>query len=92
MALQKWISLNLKIGSQILGLEEQLWRFSNTALLFQVTSILPEWITLIGNWRWKITTSMKNQWADIGQHFAIFPDGEIVTGRSMETSPACIRG
>ena len=34
----------------------------------------------------------ENGWADIGEHFAIFPDGEIVTGRSMETSPACIRG
>lgn len=34
----------------------------------------------------------KNGWADIGQHFSTFPDGSIVTGRSLETSPACIYG
>lgn len=33
-----------------------------------------------------------NGWMDIGQHFSIFPDGMIVTGRSLEHSPACIRG
>ena len=33
-----------------------------------------------------------NGWADIGQHFTTFPDGSIVTGRSMEKSPACITG
>lgn len=33
-----------------------------------------------------------NGWLDIGQHFSIFPDGKIVTGRSMELSPACIFG
>ncbi|MEX0308392.1 MAG: hypothetical protein AB3N12_13490 [Ruegeria sp.] len=31
-----------------------------------------------------------NGWADIGQHFSIFPDGVIVTGRSLNRSPACI--
>jgi len=29
-------------------------------------------------------------WNDIGQHFTTFPDGTIVTGRSMEQHPACI--
>lgn len=33
-----------------------------------------------------------NGWMDIGQHFSIFPDGMIVTGRNLELSPACIRG
>lgn len=33
-----------------------------------------------------------NGWADIGQHFTIFPDGTIMTGRKMEQSPACIFG
>ena len=33
-----------------------------------------------------------NGWADIGQHFTIFPDGSIVTGRNMEKSSACIYG
>lgn len=34
----------------------------------------------------------QNGWADMGQHFTIFPDGTILTGRSMESSPACIYG
>lgn len=33
-----------------------------------------------------------NGWMDIGQHFSIFPDGMIVTGRNLEVSPACIFG
>ena len=33
-----------------------------------------------------------NGWSDIGQHFSIFPDGVIVTGRSLNRSPACIYG
>jgi len=33
-----------------------------------------------------------NGWMDIGQHFSIFPDGKIVTGRGLEFSPACIFG
>lgn len=33
-----------------------------------------------------------NGWSDIGQHFTTFPDGTIVTGRSLESTPACIFG
>lgn len=33
-----------------------------------------------------------NGWSDIGQHFTSFPDGTILTGRSLETTPACIYG
>ncbi|PZX54671.1 N-acetylmuramoyl-L-alanine amidase [Algoriphagus ratkowskyi] len=33
-----------------------------------------------------------NGWSDIGQHFTSFPDGTIVTGRSLEATPACIYG
>ncbi|HEY0931284.1 MAG TPA: SH3 domain-containing protein [Gemmatimonas sp.] len=33
-----------------------------------------------------------NGWADIGQHFTSFPDGTIMTGRSLEQVPACIKG
>ncbi|MEM0999050.1 MAG: SH3 domain-containing protein [Bacteroidota bacterium] len=34
----------------------------------------------------------QNGWSDIGQHFSTFTDGTIVTGRSIERSPACIYG
>lgn len=33
-----------------------------------------------------------NGWNDIGQHFTTFPDGTIMTGRSLEQTPACIKG
>ncbi len=33
-----------------------------------------------------------NGWADIGQHFTIFPDGTVVTGRDLDASPAGIYG
>jgi SH3-like domain-containing protein len=33
-----------------------------------------------------------NGWSDIGQHFTTFPDGTILSGRSLEKSPTCISG
>ncbi len=33
-----------------------------------------------------------NGWSDIGQHFTIFPDGMILTGRPLNNAPACIFG
>ena len=33
-----------------------------------------------------------NGWSDIAQHFTIFPDGIIMSGRSMEMIPAGIKG
>lgn len=34
----------------------------------------------------------ENDWNDIGQHFTIFPDGKIMTGRDIDTAPAGIYG
>lgn len=33
-----------------------------------------------------------NGWADIAQHFSVFPDGHIVTGRSLNDNPIGIKG
>lgn len=33
-----------------------------------------------------------NGWDDVGQHFTIFPDGIILTGRSLNSNPAGIFG
>lgn len=34
----------------------------------------------------------KNGWGDIAQHFSVFPDGHIVTGRSLNKTPIGITG
>lgn len=57
---------------------------------------IPSYIHYNGNNHFERQLAMKNHhvnqngWQDIGQHFTIFPDGEILTGRSLELSPACI--
>ena len=51
-----------------------------------------------GNNHFELQRSMKrhhvdtNGWSDIGQHFTIFPDGMVMTGRPLNRSPACIYG
>ncbi len=58
----------------------------------------PEYIHFNGNNHFAKQRGMKNShvndngWSDIGQHFTIFPDGKVATGRSLERSPACIKG
>ena len=58
----------------------------------------PSYAQFKGNNHFEIQKGMKNYhvnhngWEDMGQHFSIFPDGTIVTGRSLEKSPACITG
>jgi len=58
----------------------------------------PRYIHFTGNNHFERQLAMRNYhigvngWADIGQHFTIFPDGMILTGRSLERIPACIFG
>ena len=58
----------------------------------------PNYTSFKGDNQFELQRAMKNYhvnkkgWADMGQHFSTFPDGSIVTGRSLETSPACIYG
>ncbi|MCP9768950.1 amidase [Lacihabitans sp. LS3-19] len=58
----------------------------------------PNYHNFTGSNHFELQKAMKdyhvgtNGWMDIGQHFSIFPDGEIVTGRSLENTPACIYG
>lgn len=58
----------------------------------------PSYIHFNNNNHFALQQAMKsyhvnhNGWRDIGQHFTIFPDGTILTGRSLEFSPACIYG
>ena len=59
---------------------------------------LPSYSHFTGKNHESLQQSMKNHhvnnngWADIGQHFTIFPDGIIMSGRSMESNPAGIYG
>ncbi len=59
---------------------------------------LPNYSHFDGENHFKVQRGMKNHhvnsngWQDIGQHFTSFPDGTIVTGRSLEKTPACIYG
>jgi len=58
----------------------------------------PSYTHFNGNNHFERQAAMKNYhvrnngWQDIGQHFTSFPDGTILTGRSLESTPACIYG
>lgn len=59
---------------------------------------LPSYTHFDGSNHFERQKAMKNHhvnangWRDIGQHFTIFPDGTILTGRNLSESPACITG
>lgn len=59
---------------------------------------IPNYSNFNGNNHFELQRTMQhhhkvvNGWMDIGQHFTIFPDGMVLTGRSLEFSPACIYG
>jgi uncharacterized protein YgiM (DUF1202 family) len=58
----------------------------------------PQYVHFNGRNHFELQRGMQNHhrnnngWTDIGQHFTIFPDGLIASGRSLESSPACIYG
>lgn len=58
----------------------------------------PSYTHFTGNNHLTLQKNMKNYhvktngWSDIGQHFTIFPDGKICTGRSLNIAPAGIKG
>ena len=58
----------------------------------------PSYKNFDGSNHLKLQEGMKNYhvktncWSDIAQHFTIFPDGKIMTGRSLNVSPAGIYG
>lgn len=61
-------------------------------------TFLPAYAHFTGTNHFTLQQNMKhhhvsaNGWSDIGQHFTSFPDGRIMTGRPLESNPACIFG
>ncbi|MEO0468751.1 MAG: SH3 domain-containing protein [Bacteroidota bacterium] len=61
-------------------------------------TFIPDYNHFKGNNHFDLQKSMQrthkviNHWRDIGQHFTIFPDGSIMTGRSLQHGSACIKG
>ncbi len=59
---------------------------------------IPSYQLFNGSNHFELQRGMRNthidifRWADIAQHFTIFPDGQILTGRSLEMNPAGIVG
>lgn len=83
--------------------EFEMWiaslRVARTVLYIQQHhTYSPNYHLFVKNNHFDLQKGMKNYhvftngWMDIGQHFTIFPDGEILTGRSLESTPACIYG
>jgi hypothetical protein len=77
-----WIA-NLRVGRTVIYLQQH-------------HTYNPNYSLFDGSNHFELQKGMRNHhinangWADIGQHFTIFPDGTIMTGRSIENSPACI--
>ncbi|WP_145861267.1 SH3 domain-containing protein [Pedobacter suwonensis] len=81
---EQWIA-NLKVAKTILYIQQHhTWN--------------PSYISFKNDNHFELQQAMKdyhvnnNGWMEIGQHFITFPDGSILTGRSLEQTPACIFG
>lgn len=76
---------NLRVGRTVLFLQHH-------------HTYKPSYIHFKGKNHFDLQSGMKqyhiahNGWLDVGQHFTTFPDGTILTGRSIEKTPACISG
>lgn len=96
--------METKYGFTKMNLDEFQSYLSQTKIARTVLTVqqhhtyIPSYQHFKGNNHFELQRGMKNThinqngWADIGQHFTIFPDGSILTGRSLEKSPACIYG
>lgn len=96
--------MQTKFGFTLMDISEFVGYISNLKVartivtLQQHHTFSPNYSLFKGNNHFDLQSGMKNYhvntngWADIGQHFTIFPDGTIMTGRNMELSPACILG
>ena len=79
---ENWI-VQVRVGRTVLKIQQH-------------HTYIPSYIHFNGTNHFERQLAMKNYhvnqngWQDIGQHFTIFPDGVVVTGRSLEKSPACI--
>jgi uncharacterized protein YraI len=66
--------------------------------LQQHHTYIPDYSHFDGSNHFELQRSMQrvhrshNGWSDIAQHFTIFPDGKVMTGRNLERSPAGIYG
>ncbi|MBQ4820719.1 SH3 domain-containing protein [Aquimarina sp. MMG016] len=96
--------METKFGFKLLTVSEfETWikdqNIARTILFIQEHhTFLPNYKHFNGGNHFDLQKGMKNHhvhtngWSDIGQHFTIFPDGKIMTGRGLERSPACIFG
>jgi hypothetical protein len=81
---ENWMA-NFRVGRTVIYLQQH-------------HTVAPSYRHFNGTNHFQLQRNMKdyhvgnNGWMDIGQHFSIFPDGAIVTGRSLELTPACIYG
>jgi len=79
---ENWIS-NIRVGRTVMKIQQH-------------HTYVPSYVHFTGSNHFERQLAMKNYhvnqngWRDIGQHFTIFPDGTVLTGRSLESSPACI--
>ena len=96
--------MTTKLGFTKMTIQEFSAWIKSTHVARTITTIqqhhtyIPSYVNFTGANHFEMQQGMKNHhinsngWSDIGQQFTTFPDGSIMTGRSLEKSPACIYG